>query len=74
MLKKVKFFNKKWQVAARPDFPSILPVKSDRVFGYKSGPIHEISSFGYLFKDFFFLLGLVIKDIFYHKKGWHHKW
>ena len=68
-LKKVKFFNK-WQVVGRPDFPSISPVKSDRFFACKSGPIHKSSlSFGHFLKDFFPLLELGTKDIFCHKKG-----
>ena len=68
-LKKVKFFNKKWHMVARPDFPSILPVKSDRFFACKSGPIHEINVLGTFLKGFFLvLLELVSKDIIYHKK------
>ena len=35
---KVKFFNNKWQVAGRPDFSLILPVKSDRFFACKIWP------------------------------------
>ena len=40
-LKKVKFFNKKWQV--NKYCPLILPVKSERFFACYSGPIHETS-------------------------------
>ena len=61
--KEVKFFTKKWQAIARPDFPSILPVKSDRFFACKSVPIHEISP-SHVLKDFFLLLNLVMKDTF----------
>ena len=49
---KLKFFNKKWQVAGRRDFPSILPVKSDRFFTCKFGPIHEIFFVWALFERF----------------------
>ena len=51
-LKKVKFFNKKWQVVGKPDFPLILPVKSDRFSVCKSGPIHGSSFIWALFKRF----------------------
>ena len=71
LLKKVKFFNKKWQVVhvGRPDFPLILPVKSDRFFTFKSGPIHKRAlPFGHFLEGFFLLLELGTKDIFYHKK------
>ena len=39
-LQKVKFFTKKWQVVGRSDFPSNLPVKSNRFLACKSCPIH----------------------------------
>ena len=47
MLQKVKFFNKKGQVVGRPDFPSILPVKSYRFLGFEPalGPYELVCSF-----------------------------
>ena len=51
-LKKVKFFNKKWQAEGRPDFSYILPAKSDRFFACNFSPIHEISLIWAFFKRF----------------------
>ena len=57
MLKKVTFFDKKWQVVGRPDSPLILPVKSKRFFA-------RALSFGHFLKDFFLLFELGTKDNF----------
>ena len=49
----VFFFYKRWQVAKRPDFFSLIfPVKSDRFFVRNSGPIQEISLIWTLFGRF----------------------
>ena len=68
MLQKVKFFNKKWQVEGRPDFPLILPVKSDRFFTCKSGSIHESSLIWALKKIYSFCLSWVQKTFFIIKR------
>ena len=50
------------------DFPLIFPVKSDSFFACNSGLVHELSHLGSFFKDFFYMLELGTKDIFYYKK------
>ena len=53
-------------MVGRPDFPSILPVKSDRFFPSNFGPVHEnLKTFIWeLLKDFFLLFELVTKTYF----------
>ena len=52
----------------RPDFPLILPVKSDRFLHVSLAQFMRSLSFGHFLKAFFLLRELVLKDIFYHKK------
>ena len=65
-LKKVNFFNTKWQVVGRPDFP----LCQSNLTGFSGITLAQFTrslSFGHFLKDFFLLHQLVIKDIFSHE-------
>ena len=56
-------------MVARPDFPLILLVKLIGFSRVNLAQVRRSLSFGHFLKDFFLLLELVMKDIFYQKKG-----
>ena len=76
MLKKVKFFNKKWKVVGRMfkiSFGFASQIK--KVFLHENlAQLTRSLSFEHFLKDFFLLLELGTKSIFDLKQGWCHKW
>ena len=69
LMKKVKFFNKKWQVVARPEFPSICKSNLIGFLHVNLAQFMRSLSFGHFLKDFFLLLESVMKEIIYRKRN-----
>ena len=69
-LKKVKFFNKKWQVVREDQI--FRRFCQSNVIGFSHVNLAQFTGsllFGHFLKNFFFLLKLVMKNIFYRKRG-----